>query len=180
MSVIDSDLTHLQPQLQPAPEVAVKVPSAQRSLHRLAEVRRRQGITRRTLARRLNTDVATVKQQEQPTADMNLSTLYTWQEVLDAPIAELLVESEEPLSSPVMRRAQMVRLMKTAGAILERAQQSSIRRMAQMLVDQLCEVMPELKGVSPWHAVGRRRTQDELGQAAYRRIPTDVFRRSAD
>ena len=109
---------------------------------------------------------------------MMLSALYAWQEVLDAPIAELLVESEEPLSAPVLRRAQMVRLMKTAGAILERAQQPSIRRMAQMLVDQLCEVMPELKGVSPWHAVGRRRTQDELGQAAYRRIPTDVFRRA--
>ncbi len=104
----------------------------------------------------------------------------TWQEVLDAPVAELLVESEEPLSTPVLKRARMVRLMKTAGAILERASQPSIRRMAQMLVDQLCEVMPELKGVSPWHAVGRRRTQDELGQAAYRRIPTDALRRPSD
>jgi len=154
--------------------------AAGRPLHRLAEVRRRQGITRRTLARRLNTDVATVKLLEQPTSDLLLSTLYAWQEVLDAPVAELLVESEEPLSAPVLKRAQMVRLMKTAGAILERASQPSIRRMAQMLVDQLCEVMPELKGVSPWHAVGRRRTQDELGQAAYRRIPTEVFRRPID
>ena len=67
----------------------------------------------------------------------------------------------------------MVHLMKTAGAILERAQQIPIRRMAQMLIDQLCEVMPELKTVSPWHAVGHRRTSDELGQAAYRRISTD-------
>jgi transcriptional regulator with XRE-family HTH domain len=153
---------------------------AGRALHRLAEVRRRQGITRRTLARRLNTDVATVKLLEQPTSDLPLSILYAWQEVLDAPVAELLVDSEEPLSAPVLKRAQMVRLMKTAGAILERASQPSIRRMAQMLVDQLCEVMPELKGVSPWHAVGRRRTQDELGQAAYRRIPTEVFRRPVD
>jgi transcriptional regulator with XRE-family HTH domain len=176
MSVIDSAITEVQAMRG----IPVKLPAPQRPLHRLAEVRRRQGITRRTLARRLNTDVATVKQQEHPTTDMALSVLYAWQEVLDAPISELLVESEEPLSAPVLRRAQMVRLMKTAGAILERAQQTSIRRMAQMLVDQLCEVMPELKGVSPWHAVGRRRTQDELGQAAYRRIPTDVFRRPAD
>ena len=57
-------------------------------------------------------------------------------------------------------RTQMVRLMKTAGAILERAQQRSIHRMAQMLVDQLCEAMPELKTVGPWHAVGRRRTRE--------------------
>ena len=176
MSVTDSTLA----ELSAGQGVAIKMPNSKRPLHRLAEVRRRQGITRRTLARRLNTDVATVKLLEQATTDMLLSTLYAWQEVLDAPVAELLVESDEPLSSPVLKRAQMVRLMKTAGAILERAQQPSIRRMAQMLVDQLCEIMPELKGVSPWHAVGRRRTQDELGQAAQRRIPAEVFRRPTD
>jgi transcriptional regulator with XRE-family HTH domain len=176
MSVIDPTLA----EVRSGGGVPVKLLTAPRRLHRLAEVRRRQAITRRTLARRLNTDVASVKLLEQPTSDMLLSTLYAWQEVLDVPVAELLVEAEEPLSAPVMKRAQMVRLMKTAGAILERAQQPSIRRMAQMLVDQLCEVMPELKGVSPWHAVGRRRTQDELGQAAYRRFPPEVFRRSSD
>ncbi|MCR4413526.1 MAG: helix-turn-helix transcriptional regulator [Thermoguttaceae bacterium] len=144
-------------------------------MHRLAEVRRLQGITRRTVARRLNIDVATVKYQEQPTTDLPLSTLYAWQRVLDSPLSELLVDTDEPLSPPVMQRARMVRLMKTAAAILERTQQPSIRRMAQMLVEQLVEIMPELKGVSPWHAVGRRRTQDELGQAAQRRLSTDTF-----
>jgi transcriptional regulator with XRE-family HTH domain len=141
----------------------------------VAEVRRYQGVSRRKVARRLNVDVATVKQQEQPTTDLLLSTLYAWQEVLDAPIAELLVESDKPLSTAVLRRAQMVRLMKTARAILERARQTSVRRLAQMLIDQLCEVMPELKMVSPWHAVGRRRSRDELGQAASHPIPTDRF-----
>ncbi len=176
MCVIDYTLDEVRTQ----GATALTSHMAGRALHRLAEVRRRQGITRRTLARRLNTDVATVKLLEQPTSDLPLSILYAWQEVLDAPVAELLVDSEEPLSAPVLKRAQMVRLMKTAGAILERASQPSIRRMAQMLVDQLCEVMPELKGVSPWHAVGRRRTQDELGQAAYRRIPTEILRRPVD
>ena len=174
MSVMDSAITGVQT------AGPVMIPAPRRRLHRLAKVRRRQGITRRTLARRLNIDVDTVKHQEKPTTDMPLSTFYAWQKVLDAPIAELLVESGEPLSAPVLRRAQMVRLMKTAGAILERAQQISARRMAQMLIDQLCEVMPELKTVSPWHAVGRRRTRDELGQAACRRIPTDALRRPAD
>ena len=169
MSVIDSAITEVQT------AGPVIIPAPQRPLHRLAKVRHRQGITRRTLARRLNIDVDTVKHQERPTTDMPLSTFYAWQEVLDTPIAELLVESGESLSAPVLRRAQMVRLMKTAGAILERAQQLPIRRMAQTLIDQLCEAMPELKTVSPWHAVGHRRTSDELGQAAYRRIPTDAF-----
>lgn len=154
---------------------ALPMPSANRPLHRLAEVRRLQGVTRRTVARRLGTDIATVKQQEQPSADLPLSALYAWQQVLEVPIAELLVETEDPLSTPVMKRARMVRLMKTAAAILERSQQPSIRRMAQMLVEQLVEIMPELQGVSPWHAVGRRRTQDELGQAAHRRLSSDAF-----
>jgi transcriptional regulator with XRE-family HTH domain len=139
-------------------------------LHRLAEVRKLQGVTRRTLARRLNTDVASVKRQEQPTADLLLSTLYAWQRILEVPVTELLAEPDEPLSTPVLKRAQLVRVMKTAAAILERAQQPAIRRMAKMLVEQLCEIMPELAEVGPWHAVGRRRTQDELGQAALRRF----------
>jgi len=155
---------------------AVKMPLAKRPLHRLGEVRRLQGVTRRTIARRLGTDLAAVKAQEQPTTDMLLSNLYAWQEVLDVPVGELLVETEEPLSAPVLKRAQLVRLMKTAAAILERSQQSAIRRMAQMLVEQLCEIMPELEGVSPWHTIGRRRTQDELGQAALRHFSTDTFR----
>jgi len=171
MSVIDSAVS----EAQTAGGVAVNKPATQRPLHRLAELRRYQGVSRRKLARQLNIDVATVKHQEQPTTDLLLSTLYAWQEVLDAPIGELLVESDKPLSAAVLRRAQMVRLMKTARAILERAKQTSIRRMAQMLIDQLCEAMPELKTVSPWHAVGHRRSRDELGQAAYRPIPTDGF-----
>lgn len=156
-------------------EAPLPTPSPDQPLHRLAEVRRLQGITRRTLARRLNCDINTIKEQELPTTDLPLSMLYQWQKVLEVPVAELLVEEEEPLSAPVMKRAQMVRLMKTAAAILERSQQPAIQRMAQMLVEQLVEVMPELKGVSPWHAVGRRRTQDELGAAAHRRITSDVF-----
>ncbi len=156
-------------------EEPIKMPINDRPLHRLAEIRRRQGVTRRTIARRLNTDIGTIKSQEQPDADLSLSTLYAWQEVLDVPVSELLMETEEPLSTPVLKRAQLVRIMKTAAAILERSQQPSIRRMAEMLVEQLCEIMPELHGVSPWHAVGRRRTQDELGQAALRRISAELL-----
>ena len=147
---------------------ATNMSPAARPLHRLAEVRHLQGVSRRTMARRLKIDVNDVKLQEQETTDLPLSTLYEWQKVLDVPVGELLVETNDPLSVPVMRRAQLVRLMKTATAILQRSQQPGIRRMAQVLVNQLVEVMPELADVSPWHAVGKRRTQDELGVAAQR------------
>ena len=163
-------------------EAAVRTeePTADRPLHRLARVRRREGVSRRTVARRLKIDVAQVKSQENENADMLLSNLYQWQEVLDVPITELLVESDDPLSTPVLKRAQMVRLMKTARTILERSHQISIRRMAQTLIEQLLEVMPELKSVTPWHAVGQRRTRSELGQAARRRLSFDWFQDLAE
>jgi transcriptional regulator with XRE-family HTH domain len=150
--------------------------SAPRSpLHRLATVRRLQGVSRRTLARRLNTEVTEIRRQEEETADLPLSTLYDWQRALEVPVAELLVESEDALSEPLLKRAQLVRLMKTALAIQEQADQDAIRLMAQTLVDQLLEIMPELRGVSAWHAVGKRRRLDELGIAAERTLSDDVF-----
>lgn len=147
-----------------------------RPLHRLAHVRRLQGVSRRTLARRMNTEVSQIKLQEREDSDLRLSQLYEWQKALEVPVAELLVETDEPLSAPVLRRAQMVRLMKTATAILERSHQVPIRRMAEVLVNQLVEIMPELAGVQPWHVVGQRRTQDEEGQAASRRLSLEAYR----
>lgn len=154
---------------------ALKMPTAARPLHRLAEVRRLQGVSCRTLARRLKTSVEQIRLQEHEYTDVPVSKLYQWQEALDVPVSELLVESGDPLSTPVLRRAQLVRLMKTARTILERSQQLSIQRMAQVLVNQLVEVMPELSEVSPWPAVGKRRGQHELGQAAYRELWTDFL-----
>ncbi len=82
------------------------------------------------------------------------------------PIAELLVESDQALSGPVLERARMVRLMKTAAAIRERAGNHPVSRLAQMLVEQLLELMPELQDVGPWHSVGQRRSLNEYGRAA--------------
>jgi transcriptional regulator with XRE-family HTH domain len=182
MSIID--YSGIQPGFTTAATLAAEDARAERSLpgpadgkplHRLAAVRRRQGVSRRTVARRLGIDMAAVKQQESPTTDVSLSTLYAWQEVLEAPISELLSDADEPLSVPVMKRAQLLRITKTAAAILERSHQLAVQRMAQMLIEQLCEIMPELAHVGPWHSVGRRRTQDELGQAAMRRLTLDAL-----
>jgi transcriptional regulator with XRE-family HTH domain len=152
----------------------VHVPVTRRTYHRLATVRRLQGISRRTLARRMNVEVEEIRRQEE-TSDLPLSILYQWQKILDVPVAELLVESEEALSQPLMQRAQLVRLMKTALALVEQADNEAIRTMAQTLVDQLVEVMPELQGISAWHAVGTRRRLNELGIAATRTMSEDVF-----
>jgi transcriptional regulator with XRE-family HTH domain len=150
-------------------------PMESQPMQRLAAVRRRQGVSRRTVARRLNVDVEQVRQQELETADLPLSVVYAWQKVLEVPVAELLTEAEDTLTTPVLERSQLVRLMKTVLAISEQARQESIRRMAQTMASQLVEIMPELAGVGPWHTVGKRRRLDELGIAAQRRLSDAVF-----
>lgn len=159
-----------------ATERDVPLPSATtRALHRLAVVRQQQGISRRTVARRLNLDLASVREQECETNDISLSQLYAWKDVLEVPLNELLIEADDTLSPAILQRAQLVRLMKTALAIQESAKQETIRRMIQTMIEQLLEIMPELAGVGPWHAVGQRRRLDELGIAADRRMSDEVF-----
>jgi len=167
----DSEV-ELEPDVQEKP---VTIPG---KLHRLSEVRQQQGVSHRNVARRLGLDIKTVRQQEQETADLPLSILYAWQQVLEVPIADLLIDNDGPLSPLVLERARMVKLMKTAAAIQEKADSNSLRRLTQMLIDQLVEIMPELKDVGPWHAVGQRRTLDDFGRVMERPMAEDVFRRA--
>ena len=123
----------------------------------------------------LGLSMTDVKLQELATTDIPLSVLYKWREVLDVPLVELLQEPGQSLSSPIQKRAQLVRVMKTVKSILEQAKQPPVKRMAQTLVDQLIEVMPELRDVSSWHLVGQRRRRDELGRAAELQLPEEMF-----
>jgi len=148
-----------------------------RRLHRIAEVRQRQGVTLRNVARRLNMSLPVVRRQEEADCDLRLSDLQRWQQVLDVPIAELLVEGDGQLSGPVLERSRMVKLMKTAAALRERTAGSPVQRLVDMLVDQILEIMPELADVTPWHTVGQRRTLDDLGRTARSTVPEEVFRR---
>ncbi|MFM7137096.1 MAG: helix-turn-helix domain-containing protein [Planctomycetota bacterium] len=146
-------------------------------LHRIAEVRRQQGVTLRNVARRLGIPLPVVRRQEQPDCDLRLSDLLRWQEVLEVPVAELLVEADGQLSGPVLARSRMVKLMKTAAAIRDRAQDPSVARMVTMLVEQILEIMPELADVTPWHSVGQRRTREEVGRTARMVVSEEMFRR---
>ena len=146
------------------PTVSVSKKTLAPVMHRIRDVRQQQGISLRTAARNLGMEMREVRAQEEETADLHLSDLYRWQSALEVPLAELLVESNEPLSRPVMERAHMVRVMKTAQSILEKGSSPAIRRLAQMLVEQLTQIMPELAGVSPWNSVGQRRSLDDVGR----------------
>jgi len=149
----------------------------QRQLHRIAEVRRLQGVTLRNVSRRLGAPLSAVRRQEQPDCDLRVSDLLQWQEVLEVPVAELLVEGEGQLSGPVLERSRMVKLMKTAAAIRERSLDTTTARMVSMLIEQILELMPELADVTPWHTIGQRRTLDDIGRTARQTVAEEVFRR---
>jgi len=116
-----------------------------------------------------------VRREENPNFDMPLSELYEWQQVLEVPVTELLVDSDSPLSSTVLTRARLLRVMKTVRSIQETTKCVSIERLAAMLEQQLVELMPELKEVTAWPSVGQRRSHQEVGRTAERVMPDTFF-----
>jgi len=144
-------------------------------LHRLGEARQQENISRRHVARHLGITVQDVIRQECKTTDLPLSVLHKWAKVLNLPVAELVKEPDDSLSTPLFHRAHLIQVMKTAMAILEQAGDPQTKQLAQTTVDQLMEIMPELRGVSAWQAVGTRRRIEELGIAAERGLSFEVF-----
>jgi transcriptional regulator with XRE-family HTH domain len=144
-----------------------------RRLHQLGAARRRQGLSVRCVAQRLGRTVGEVRAQEDEHADLSISELLRWQAALDVPIEELLCEPQDSLSPRVLTRARLLRIMKTAMAIRRQSRSEAERRLARLLVEQLLEMMPELKEVAGWPAVGHRRTAEEIGRIGENPIPED-------
>lgn len=157
----------------PAPQANAS--ASTKKYHRLREVRQQQGASLRSVARRLNLTIQEVRDQEDPCRNLHISELLNWQSVLEVPLGDLLIDNDGPLSEPVYNRASMLRIMKTAKAILESAHECGVKRLANMLVGQLVQLMPELAEVSAWHSVGQRRTQDEVGRIMERPVPDNFF-----
>lgn len=144
-----------------------------RKLHKLGSARRRQGLSIRCVAQRLGRTVSEVRHQENEYTDLLLSELYRWQAALEVPIEELLEEPVDELSPRVLTRARLLKVMKTAMALRRQARSEAERRLARQLIDQLLEIMPELKEVSGWPAVGHRRRADEIGRIAENPVSED-------
>jgi transcriptional regulator with XRE-family HTH domain len=142
-------------------------------LQKLAAARRRQGLSVRCVAQRLGRTVSEVRLQEDERADLLISDLYRWQAALEVPIEELLHEPKDALSPRVQTRAQLLKVMKTAMAIRRQSRSEAERRLSRLLIDQLLEIMPELKEVSGWPAVGHRRRADEMGRIGENPISDD-------
>ena len=146
-----------------------------KAMHRIREVRLCQGLSLEYVSRQMNVSLGTAKFQETETSDLSLSKLYLWQRVLQVPVEELLIECGADLSPLVLERARMVKLMKTATTIAEKATKAPMRRLAENLVNQLREMMPTLDTVSPWHEVGKRRSREEFGRIVERTVSDDLL-----
>lgn len=144
--------------------------------HRVAEVRQQQGVSVRSAARRMGVPMEQVRREEQPDSNLTLSDLARWEQALEVPLVDLLVDNNAPLSAPVLKRAKWLRLMKTVKALGELKASPAVSRMAEMLEQQVLEIMPELADVGAWHSVGQRRTQDELGRIVEDIVPTTFAR----
>ncbi|MCP4191844.1 MAG: helix-turn-helix transcriptional regulator [Pirellulaceae bacterium] len=146
------------------------------TLHRIREVRQQQGVSLRTVAKQMKLTMSKVREQEKPDSDLKLSDLLRWQNILEVPLVDLLQDIDLPLSRPVMERAQMIKLMKTAVSIAEQPEQAKsngVKRLAKMLTDQLVNIMPELSEVGGWHSVGQQRSRNEYGRIFERRLCDD-------
>jgi transcriptional regulator with XRE-family HTH domain len=144
-----------------------------RKLHRLREARLRQGLSVRCVAQRLGQTTNEVRAQEEEFADINISELYRWQAVLDVPIEELINDPQDTLSTRVQTRARLLNVMTTAMAIRRHAQAEEERYLVRQLIEQLIEIMPELKEVTGWPATGHRRTTEDIGKIAQNPISDD-------
>ncbi len=167
-----------QPAKRPA---AVAVPDAESSSNsakkcaaahfhnRIAEVREQQGISPRTMARRLQIDLKSYLALERPERDLRLSELVALQAALDVPMIDLLEDSQS-LSRPVAERAKMIKVMKTAAALRETPSSARIERMVQTLCGHLIDLMPELAEVSSWPQYGSRRGSSAIGKVLAQQI----------
>lgn len=157
----------------PPPRPVVK--KAKRNLHRIAEVRISQGVSERTMCRRLNIDIKQLRAIEDPAHDLCLSELAEIRDALEVPFADLLVENDN-LSRPVQERAQMLKIMKTAVSIKECKLPPRAARLAQMLCEQMIALMPELAEVGGWPEFGSRRGSDSVAKILASEIDTSNIR----
>ena len=163
-----------KPSFQPSDPKPSSPSKSTRPLHFIASTLRKQNATLAGCARRLGLALSEAEAQTRPDADLTLSQLYAWRDVLDVPTSELL-PLDEVVPDPIRNRALLLRTMKTARQLQEASRGARLEPVVASLVDQLIELMPELAEVSAWPTVGQSRAPREPG-AATRRVDADFSR----
>ena len=112
--------------------------------HYIAEVLKNQGISIALCAKRLGVTQEEVLRQLNPFSNLTLNQLFSWSEVLDVPLPELL-PFDASTSDPIRNRALLLRIMKTARQIQSLSAHTSVQYAAETLVVQLLELVPEIR-----------------------------------
>jgi transcriptional regulator with XRE-family HTH domain len=113
-----------------------------RPLHRIAAVRRREGLSLQDASEILGIPVDFVVWQERETSDLQLDELWAWQRALDVPVEDLLIDPYSPMPSTAVTQKQIHRAMKTTLAIAHRTASFRIQRMAKRIAELLLEIVP--------------------------------------
>jgi hypothetical protein len=130
-------------------------------LHRIRDVRRREEMSVRTLARKLDRTVAIVKKMEHPDTDMRISCLRTVADAIGVPSSELLCDTDHNESQRL--RGLLVRVTKAIHS-LRSFQGRRGQRLCESILALIDEELPTAE-INELHAVGQRRSLDDIGRA---------------
>ena len=137
------------------------VSNERKRYHRIATVRKREGMSVARAAARLGVPASHVERLEDEYVDLPLSLIYDWHRALEVPITELLVAGSGELPGGIWDRAKLLKAMKTVASIIEVSEDEEVERMATNLRNELIQVMPELKDVKSWPRNGTPRKPHE-------------------
>ena len=151
-------------------EVDFTAPPGRR--HYIAEVLKNQGISIALCAKRLGVTQEEVLRQLNPFSNLTLNQLFSWSEVLDVPLPELL-PFDASTSDPIRNRALLLRIMKTARQIQSLSAHTSVQYAAETLVMQLLELVPDFAMIEAWPSVGQSRVA-KLDGLSMRRVDSET------
>ena len=145
-------------------------------LHRIREIRAQHDVSLRSLARKMHVPMREIRAQEDPSCDLPLTAVYLWQQALNVPAAEILVEPDDRLSAPVNIRARLLRMMKTVITILEEPQPDRTCNLLENLKNDILAVMPEVEHIDRWHGSGGPRDSEDIAAAVLRQVNEELLR----
>lgn len=154
-------------------------PPPQKQWNRIAQLRKEERLTLETCAKRMGISLDEARQQEDPCADLTMSQIEAWSNVLNVNY-QLIFQTEQPID-PIADRAFLLRLTKSIAQLLEQVSQEpfsikKIRFIAQSLDGQRREYLPEYDDITPWPEYGKSHEDKDNGVAAYRRFDSSVLR----
>ena len=149
-------------------------------LHRLANARKNQGLSERLVAKRLGISVGLLREQEQPDADLLISRLIQWREVLEVPLRDLFEEPIGESDSDIHSRAKLLFSEKILKSIESNSKRSRrVLRLTDLIRMTLGLMFADYatftEHVSSMPAVGHRRSPSEVGRIGERSLPDSWF-----